>query len=238
MVDYIIGSVLLILLVILLFNFIIYIKQNKVRKFPVACAGSPRSHTPKNIQVLASSIQPEYVGEDFSYENCYIVKGNSMLLCGIKDGDLIVTAKIEENNIDSLTFPTVLVLKRSKVVCKEAEAKKDYAGYKVRRTWGQLNFNLDQIKDYVEDIVKNKAFLELKTNNPNVYIEPERMIEDLLDIRVRQYRERHPNCDDPQDPSHKIVISTTMRTLGYDNVVYFSIHPKNSVVGEVIRSFR
>ena len=60
------------------------------------------------MQVLASSIQPEYVGEDFSYENSYIVKGNSILLCGIKDGDLIVTAKIEENNIDSLTFPTIM----------------------------------------------------------------------------------------------------------------------------------
>lgn len=219
--------------------FILHLKRTKISTLPTACAGSPQPGTPTNIKIQDLPIHNFHTetGEQINFDDYekFWIKGWSMLLCGIRNNDILFAKRISEADLFFDT-PKVLVLKREGKSLAEAITKDDDAKYKVRRTWAMLLFNEAQIIAEVKKIMENKFFRDLKNDYPENFFSDEDMITDLKS-RIAKYKREYPNCEKASNKDNRVIISTTLRKIGKERKVFFSIHPARIIVAEAVHSF-
>ena len=93
----------------------------------VACAGSEKYCTPKEFRITNLNTRNfkdkngEYINSQ-DYERCIIV-GNSMLLGGIRDKDIVFIKR--DINIAECSFPVILVLRREPAAMEKASLQYD-----------------------------------------------------------------------------------------------------------------
>lgn len=232
------------LFVIQMFRFCKYLRCSESTTIPIACAGSPIPFTPRELNVQnyrALSFQDNasnfwsYV--DLAQYQSFWVKGQSMLLCGINNDDILFVRPL--NSVEEVFFlkPRVLVLKRDTQASVEARSKNDFAEYKIRRTWDLVHVGKDDIEDHVRQIINNSCFQNLKKQYPEKFLSEEELLEDFRNERLTKYMKQYPNCKNEDDENYCAIISTTLRT-SKDDKVFFSIHPAKIIIGEVVYSIR
>ena len=201
-----------------------------------ACAGSQKVNTPKDVELINLRKDEFHTssGKVLRYDDykCFIVSGNSMLLGGIIDGDLIFTKPVD--NVSNLQFPSILVLKREEKALDRAARVNDYAQNKVRRSWAICDLSKDDVETIVRNCIGYEEFLQLKSTYPDKFPNDEFMIEDFKE-RLKCYKTDYPSCCDDSDVGCMAIISTTLDTPSQK--VHFSIHPARSIEGEVFYSF-
>gem|GEM_PF-3993469 len=205
----------------------------------VSCAGSVNSNTPEK-KVLPGfdwkAIKPSdgTVLSPDKYD-VFSVKGSSMLLGGIQDGDVLFVKKGVRGQLE-VNYPAFVVLRREDDALCEAAQIKDFAKFKVRRTWFETDLSQVTDEELAEriksDIIEKEKFAELKElgNKNNVtFPDTEALLSDFKK-RVLRYRETHGGSMSP------VLISSTLNTD--DNCVHFSVHSKDMLVGEVKYDFK
>lgn len=167
----------------------------------------------------------------------YMASGQSMLLCGINDGDLLLTEKMPHIHNEQIT-PCILVLKREEYKQKEARERGDNAIYKIRRTWAKC-----EITDKEEDllliakrIMERDDFKKVmeKAREKNAYTSDNIML-DRLKKSYNDYLMEHKGCIHKHNKNHEVLISTTLYVE--DNEVRFSIHPARIAEGKVVYAY-
>lgn len=204
--------------------------------FSAACAGSVNAGAPSSIRVenfhwdkliKSDGNKPIERADNVLF---FMTIGNSMLLGGIKDKDLLVVKKTKGNECD---FPAIVVLKRDKKRKLKAAKENDFAEYKVRRTWDECSLEIgdDAMVSRIRKILEDERFKQLKRNYPDKFPEDEELICDFRN-RLEQYRNEYQKRKDCSD----VILSTTLSTK--TQTVHFSIHPKCSMVGKVEHAFQ
>lgn len=205
----------------------------------VACAGSEKYCTPKEFRITNLNTRNfkdkngEYINSQ-DYERCIIV-GNSMLLGGIRDKDIVFIKR--DINIAECSFPVILVLRREPAAMEKASLQyDDKAELKVRRTWEicSLNQSDEEIAKMVEEIIKSKRFQEIREIDESKFATSEWMVEDIK-CRITRYRTEHIGCEEVGNKNNVALLSTTYDTG--QKRVHFSIHPVRTIVGEVKYAF-
>lgn len=168
----------------------------------------------------------------------YHVKGNSMELANIKEGDILLSAndfKFEDNT----PLPNIFVLEREHP--HENEAK-----YKLRRVWAVAYLSKVEPEDVIRGIMAHPEFIKLKQNK-NVCIDDQQMMDEFLGDggRLSIYQKEHPNWNKAGHNDERVAVSTTLRketkngnlhTEGGKHIS-FSIHPASLVVGQVVYAY-
>jgi hypothetical protein len=215
-------------------------RKNPIR-FTVACAGSPNwgNRESRDVIFLDKNSLQTVDGHriDISQYVSFIVSGNSMLLSGIKDGDLLLTKPITLQSAN-ISFPRILVLERDKAAREDAIRKNDYALYKVRRTWCVCKAS-DDLENKLDDIIKSESFETLRRSFPGNFLDTNEMKQDF-GKRLATFKCHYEDCENENSENNVILISTTLHTRmdsGYYNKVTFSIHPLRLVKGEVKHRF-
>lgn len=215
------------------------LRMAKVTNVNVACAGSVVAGAPNNVKIQNFDGFKLYDNEggliNTNEYDKFWVKGGSMLLCGIRDNDLLLTRRVSVDDVD-FGRPHVFVLRRDDEVCSEAVLHNDMANYKVRRTWAVINMGEDNYVEAVRNIMKTESFVSLRNQNPAVFLSESDMIDDFMTERVRKYMVRYPECENMGDENHKAIISTTLK-VSDGNRVTFSIHPARIIEGEVVYAY-
>lgn len=123
------------IITILLFLFLLvefYLYTNETVKFNVACAGSEKPFTPQalNVTNLRWDNFKDKNGNKLNKKDFikFIIKGDSMLLGGIKNNDLVFVRKIKDKT--ALQFPSIMALKRDKNALQKAAQFNDKATIK------------------------------------------------------------------------------------------------------------
>lgn len=223
---------------VLIIKFFWHSEETKIEPVDVASAGSPIPQTPQQIMTSSASLNKlQTCNEGLTDYRKFWIKGNSMLLCGIRNDDILLTETIDPTEISKLSFPKALVLKREGRSLEEAIAKGDYAKYKVRRAWAVLPFDEEQIMAKVDEIMQSIAFQQLRRDYPKSFYSNEEMKTDCREKRIAKYIREYQNCKMESDDSHKIIISTTLREVKGESKVFFSIHPVRTVVGKAVYTF-
>ncbi len=224
----------------LLKEFCKQVKSAAATSIKVSCAGSAVANAPREVKVQLN-------GREFRDKNNNLVnpndfdrfwvKGWSMLLCGIKDNDLLFTRKI--SSLDDVEFnrPHVYVLRRDDYVRKKVAAENDFAEFKVRRAWAFVRIGKDNLRECVENIFLSEFFVELKRKYPDSFLTEEEMLKDFYDERIKKYMEQYPDSANESDENHVAVISTTLKGSKGKKVT-FSIHPARTIEGEVVYSYK
>lgn len=229
----------LVILVKLIRGFNGQLKIAKVTAIKVASAGSVIADTPSEVKIQSLSSQKFYdnAGNLINPDEFdkFWVKGCSMLLCGIRDNDLLFTKPISLDNL-SFTKPHVFVLRRDDHVRSEATFKNDLAEFKIRRTWAVVRVDVENIAACAREIILSQNFQDLKQNNSEAFLSEEDMLRDFVEERVSKYMNQYPTCIHEADENHIAIISTTLKA-SKGNKVTFSIHPARIIVGEVMYSF-
>ena len=240
-------AVILICIITIVTIFIQYVrelnKQFKIAKattVKVACAGSVIINTPNEVRIQSLENQMLYDKQGHlinidDYDKFW-VKGWSMLLCGIKDNNLLLTKKVIFDNM-SFEKPHVLVLRRDSHMRQKAALKNDLAEFKVRRTWAVVRIGEDNITECIRRIISTPNFRELKAKFPTEFLSDTEMIEDFKTERYNKYVEQYPDSSSADDGNHLAIISTTLK-VSKGNKVTFSIHPARIIEGEVAFSFQ
>lgn len=210
---------------------------NNAPLFPVVCAGSEKPWASKDIKVTNLDW-----GKFFDKDNNpvnpdnflkFITRGNSMLLGGIKDGDLVL---VEEKK-DGIIYPAFVVLKREPQAIANAHRVNDYAELKIRRAWNECDLGKtdDDILSIIREIIEgNKTFNELKQLDSTKFPSEEWLICDFSE-RLKRYREEHEGCESNSNEHFTAIISTTLDT--FKNRVHFSIHSKQMLIGVVKHAY-
>lgn len=208
----------------------------KIESVDVASAGSSIPQNPQQIMTSSSSLKRLQTYDAKTHYRKFWIKGTSMLLCGIRNDDILFT---EDVNLDIINFeqPKVLVLKREGDSLNKAIAKGDYANYKVRRTWAKLKFDEKKIMAEVEKIMGHDIFKQLQTNYPKSFYSKEQMLTDCRDNRIAKYEQEYPDCKNESDENNLVIISTTLRKVEGESKVFFSIHPARIIVGKAVYTF-
>ena len=236
------------LLVIIIFIaqmilFIRHVRRTKISTLTTASAGSPIPQTPTDIKIQDLPLHNfrTDTGEQIDSTKYlkFWIRGWSMLLCGIRNEDILFAKPIESDKIAKLQFdqPKVLLLKREGQSLYEATNKGDDAKYKARRTWAILPFDEKKIIDKVDEIMQNEIFQRLRRDYPENFLSNEEMKKDCLNNRIAKYRNEYPNCETTLSKDNLVIISTTLRKVDGENKVFFSIHPARIIVAEAVYSF-
>lgn len=196
--------------------------------YPAASAGSGIAGKNKEEVSVSTAINNFYSpdGEKINVSDYdhYVASGNSMILCGIHDKDLLFVKK-NFNCSQLVDLPKILVIERH-------NAKPEEIQYKIRRTWRICSF-ADDFNGIINELLESAAFRKLAETKEcpvnNV------LIEDFFNNRLLKYREDYPDCDNVLSEYNRVVISTTLHTD--INEVRFSIHPLKDVKGVVTYSF-
>ncbi len=237
----VIGSIVFLVLVVKqIINFFYHSEGTKIEPVDVASAGSSIPQNPQQIMTSSASLNKLKTGNKES--RCYRkfwIKGWSMLLCGIRNDDILFTEEINPDTIDTLTFeqPIVLVLKREGKSLDKAIAKGDYAKYKVRRTWAMLPFDEEKIMAEVKKIMDGSTFKQLQTDYPKSFYSKEKMETDCRETRIKNYKAEYQDCEQQSSPNNLVIISTTLRKIEGESKVFFSIHPARIIVGKAVYTF-
>lgn len=216
------------------------LKFAQVATLQVACAGSPVPDTPCSVKVpnFYARTFPDRTGTPIDPDKFdkFWVKGTSMLLCGIKNNDILFTRQVGSSEKTSFSQPHVLVLKRDRKALREAVSKNDLAQFKVRRTWKNVRIGQDNLEETLLRIMESSGFKELKNKHKEAFLSNEEMLEDFKKERITTYMRLYPDCEKESDSNHTAIISTTLRA-SKGCKVFFSIHPARIIVGEVTHSF-
>lgn len=234
----------IICLILFITQIIIFLRHSeKAVTVHVACAGSPTPGTPTKVAVLnppTNDLQIEDSQETIRLNDYqeFWVKGNSMLLCGIRNDDILFTRSIGLKKTEDLSnLPKVLILKREGKSLEDAIANGDNSQYKARRTWAILPFNEEQIMAKVDEIMQNEIFQRLQRDYPENFLSNEEMKKDCLNNRIAKYCRQYPDCEKISSKDNLVIISTTLRKVDGENKVFFSIHPARIAVSEVMYTF-
>lgn len=233
----ILVTIVIVLFAILLANVVYYqriISRSPV--FRVACAGSEKPCTPKEYKV--TNLQwNNFQKADGSFLDAreyrlFITVGESMLLGGIRNQDIIFVKESKELP----TLPAILVLQREPMALAKAAQFNDKAEMKVRRSWKKCTLNLqnEDILDMVQEIINCKKFQEIRNRNEEKFPNAEWLIADFV-VRLERYRKEHIGCEEDANVNHNAIISTTYDTQ--HGRVHFSIHSCNTIIGEVKYAF-
>lgn len=204
----------------------------------VACAGSEKPHTPKELKVTNIhwndfiDDKGNVLEKDDFYT--YIINGQSMLLGGIQDKDIVFVDK--RTDINNLSFPAIMALRREQAAMNKAAQYDDKAEIKIRRTWDKCELTDDDkaILERVRDIINGKKFGYLRNIDATKFPSEEWLLADLQ-RRLERYRAEHPDHSRQNHKDHTILISTTLDTN--KNIVHFSIHSSGCAIGEVKHAF-
>ena len=236
---YILAAVTLVLFVILVIEVIA--GNSKLHKNPllqVACAGSENPCTANKVCVTDFNwdelpVDKSQIEKTDKYKK-FIISGQSMLLGGIKNNDIVFVEPIKK--IDNCKFPAIIVLKREPIAMEKAARVDDKAEYKVRRTWGccRLDQTNDNIINIVQNVISSPKFQQLRAKDTSKFPEESWLIEDFKKRLVR-YRDEHENCNNSANVNYMALISTTLDTQ--KNRVHFSMHSKNTFVGIVRHAY-
>jgi hypothetical protein len=212
----------------------VIVSNSNLHKKPllqVACAGSENPCTANKVCITDFNWDelPPLNDQADKYRK-FIISGQSMLLGGIQNNDIIFVESIKK--IDNFEFPAIIVLKREPIAMEKASQVDDKAEYKVRRTWGccRLDQSDGDIVDIVKRIVEGERFQKLKDKDANKFPEESLLVEDFK-RRLHRYREEHENCANSANVNYIALISTTLDTQ--KNKVHFSMHSKNTLIGKV-----
>lgn len=221
--------------VIGLINYRNSIKYAQIMK--VACAGSEKPHTPKELKVTNIHWNDflDDKGRPLKKEkfHTYIINGQSMLLGGIQDNDIIFVDN--QTDINKLSFPIIMALHREQIAMNKAAQYGDKAEIKIRRTWDKCELTDKQaILKLVSNIIDSDKFKRLRNIDVTKFPTKEWLLVDLQ-RRLDRYCEEHPNHTLQNHKDHTILISTTLDTNR--NIVHFSIHSSGCVIGEVKYAF-
>lgn len=230
------------IITILLFLFLLvefYFYTNETVKFNVACAGSEKPFTPQSLNVtnLKWDNFIDKNGKKLNKKDFinFIIKGDSMLLGGIKNNDLVFVRKIKDKN--ALQFPSIMALERDKNALHKAAKFNDKATIKIRRTWRicTLDKSDDEIIVILREIINSQEFISLKQIDESKFPSTECLVNDFKEKRLKRYREEHKDCDCTANKDNNAIISTTLDTK--KDKVHFSIHPYYSIIGKVEYAF-
>lgn len=206
----------------------------------VSCAGSAVANAPREVKIQLNNRKfydkNNHLVNPDDYEKFW-VKGWSMLLCGIKDNDLLFTREIHSFDDISFDRPHVYVLKRDDYVRNKVAAKNDLAEFKVRRTWGIVRIGKDDLIDCARKIIASRFFVELRDASPDYFLSEEEMLDDFRNERIKKYDEQYPDSANESDENNIAIISTTIKA-SKGNKVTFSIHPARTITGEVVYSYK
>ena len=211
--------------------FIRHIRRIKISTLTTASAGSPIPQTPTNIKIQDLPLHNfrTDTGEQIDSTKYlkFWIRGWSMLLCGIRNNDILLARPIEPDKLAELQFdqPKVLLLKREGQSLYEANIRGDEAKYKARRTWAILPFDEGQIMAKVDEIMQNEIFQRLRRDYPENSLSDEDMKNDCRNNRIAKYRNEYPNCETTSSKDNLVIISTPLRKVDGGG---FSIHPARS----------
>lgn len=216
-------------------------------KYALACAGTEyvekNQTTDLNKERIKNSIYTNYFLDnqghalDVDQFNQFVVKGSSMMLAGISDGDLIFASK--EFDYNKLSSSNVL---RNIYVIRREKEKGQRINYKLRRGW-KIIPNLSAIekgnereyfKGVLSEIIKSPEFSELKKKamKESVIVpSDEELMEDFFKERLEKYSTKYSSNNQYTEEYNSILISTTLHTD--KNTIKFSIHPITSIVGKL-----
>lgn len=207
----------------------------------VSCAGSAIPNTPCEVKVQGINRRKFYDKNNNPVDpekfKKYWVKGWSMLLCGIKDNDLLFTHDIKLNDILSANYPQVYVLRRDDYVRHKVAEENDMAEYKIRRTWAVVRIGKDDLIECAKRIMSTDEFKDLQKKYSTAFLKEEEMLEDFENERIEKFMNQYPDSVEETSENHIAIISTTLKSSKGDKVT-FSIHPARTVVGKVIYSYR
>lgn len=166
----------------------------------------------------------------------YLVKGNSMELANIKEGDILLSAH-DFTFEDNIPLPNIFVLEREHLHEKEAK-------YKLRRVWAVAYLSEVDPKDVIRGIMTHPEFIKLKQNK-NVCVDDQQMEDEFLEDRLPIYKKEHPNWNTKGHNEERVAISTTLRKETNNGQLHteagkhisFSIHPASLVVGQVVYAY-
>lgn len=149
----------------------------------------------------------------------YVVRGESMTLCGIRDRDIIFVRKgFKPSTLPTVTFPEAFVIRRS-------ARKPGEPLYKLRRTWRTFLPASENVQQAIREIMESDSFRRVRDER-NAYPGDAEMLNDFKENRLPQYVR-----DFPDNPP--AVISTTLK----HGRLHFSIHPQQSLKGKVDYAF-
>lgn len=211
---------------------------NRSPEFMVACAGSEKPSTPKLLKILNLNWN-NFIKEDGSVLDAdnykpFITMGQSMLLGGIQNQDVIFVKETKE--IDKLRFPVIVVLKREPAAMVRAARFNDMAERKIRRAWGFCSLDSEDktILEQVRKIIEGEEFQNLRCMDTSKFPDKDWLIADFSNHLFR-YREEHSGCEQAGNEDYMALISTTLDTM--QGRVHFSIHSDRTVIGEVKYAF-
>lgn len=202
-------------------------EQTDLFEYEVACAGSYYSGMCNKDESVACG-QKEFYDQyghllnEAEFEK-FIVKGDSMKLCGINDNDLLFVDKNEK--IKPEILPQILVIRRYQP--KDGEPR-----FKIRRTWKICTMN-DDFRQILNDIINSETFKCVKEEKE--YAGDEKLMNDFINERLTKYKETFSDSDVPNSLYNKVIISTTLHTD--INEIRFSLHPVDLIEGVVKASF-
>lgn len=208
--------------------------------FDVACADSVTPSATKNIRIEGSNWNEFYneegkliKKEDYKQ---FFVRGNSMLLGGISDCDLVFVQSYSDKKLDGCN-PCIAVLERGKEDLEERQKVDDKAAYKISRMWAECSMDLgdEEFKKIISIIINCEKFQKLQSEYPSKFQDGDNLISDFMK-RLCLYKKHHEGCCDENNDHFHVVISTTLDTQ--TQKVHFSIHSRKMVVGEVKYDFK
>lgn len=168
----------------------------------------------KNLNAFRNASGKRLNPEDYLL---YVVKGNSMQLYGIHDGNLIFVRKLTDKDNLRGYLPKAIVLKRRGVKSGECD-------YKLRRAWRVCSYK--ECVEAAKELVNSKEF-EIIRNKP-CFTSEEKMISELADERLEEFRKKYGE----ESP---LILSTTYLTD--EKRVRFSVHRPDDLVGIVEACF-
>lgn len=207
--------------------------QIRYKAYPVAYAGDVKSAVPEKESV--STTLNNFYDKDGHLLNPedyvqFVVSGNSMKFCGIRDGDLVFVAsnfRIEQLN----KFPSVLVIRQ--------HCGSDASQYKLRRAWGIATYNDNEFADALRKIITSPEFSDLKSLHNErgkcVYPGDAGIMDDFFKTRLPKYKKVYIYGERRDDWDKTVVLSTTYDPV--EGAIHFSIHPIADIIGIVKESF-
>ena len=207
--------------------------QRSIKKAPVlqvVRAGSEKPGALKELKVTNLDLSKFHTkdGNPINYENLYITMGDSMLLGGIRDKDIVYV----EKNPDEIEYPAFVVIRREPQAIDYAKCINDFAELKIRRAWKECNLGQsnDEISSIIESILSDEKFIKIKQLDEKKFPSNEWLISDFKE-RLKLYREEHEGCEHEGCDDYIAIISTTLDTM--KNRVHFSIHSRKMLIGIV-----
>lgn len=174
--------------------------------------------------VLCSEDGKKDVDSEYSAMPKYIVQGNSMMLCGIKENDIVAVL----TDCEKIEYPAILLIKK-------ANPSPDSAAFKIRRTWAECNdAKKETVNDALREILSSEMFAKVKKEEA---FPGEKAV-------IENFQHRYQDFIKEYSTDKKVIISTTLHNSPnekdepYYGKIMFSIHPFDSIVGVVKAAFR